>query len=64
MKKYLVLLAVLCIVVGLVAMAPTPKRAVANPAPAQHYRDVFYTEDFESGATGWTHYDGAVSPNN
>lgn len=64
MKKYLVLLAVLCIVVGLVAMAPTPKRAVANPSPAQHYRDVFYTEDFESGATGWTHYDGAVSPNN
>ncbi|MGC9362464.1 MAG: T9SS type A sorting domain-containing protein, partial [Candidatus Syntrophosphaera sp.] len=27
-------------------------------------RDIFYSEDFESGATGWTHWDGAVSPNN
>lgn len=27
-------------------------------------RDIFYSEDFESGATGWTSWDGAVSPNN
>lgn len=28
------------------------------------YEVVAWQEDFESGATGWTHYDGAVSPNN
>ncbi|HPH61715.1 MAG TPA: hypothetical protein PLX72_08730, partial [Candidatus Syntrophosphaera sp.] len=28
------------------------------------YEVVAYSEDFESGATGWTHYDGAQSPNN
>jgi len=28
------------------------------------YEVVAYSEDFETGATGWTHYDGAVSPNN
>lgn len=63
MKKYLILLAVFCIVAGLMAVAPAPKRNVDNPPPANPYRTVFYTEDFESGATGWTHYDGAVSPN-
>ena len=28
------------------------------------YEVVHYQETFESGATGWTHYDGGVSPNN
>ncbi len=28
------------------------------------YEIAAYSEDFESGATGWTHYDGSVSPNN
>lgn len=28
------------------------------------YEVVAYHEDFESGAPGWTHYDGAESPNN
>ncbi len=28
------------------------------------YEVVAWQEDFESGATGWTHYDGAQSPNN
>lgn len=28
------------------------------------YEVVAYSEDFESGATGWTHYDGGESPNN
>ncbi|MCD8481170.1 MAG: hypothetical protein LRZ88_13855 [Candidatus Cloacimonetes bacterium] len=28
------------------------------------YEVVAYHEDFESGADGWTHYDGAESPNN
>jgi hypothetical protein len=64
MKKYLILLAVCFIVAGLMAVAPAPKRNVDNPGPANHYRTVFYAEDFESGATGWTHYDGAVTPNN
>ncbi|MDY0325059.1 MAG: choice-of-anchor J domain-containing protein [Candidatus Cloacimonadaceae bacterium] len=30
---------------------------------AQRYEVVAYQEDFESGENGWTHYDGAVSPN-
>ncbi|HPN41825.1 MAG TPA: immune inhibitor A, partial [Candidatus Cloacimonadota bacterium] len=28
------------------------------------YEVVAWQEDFETGATGWTHYDGAQSPNN
>ena len=31
---------------------------------AQRYEVVAYQEDFESGDNGWTHYDGAESPNN
>ena len=31
---------------------------------AQRYEVVAYQEDFESGENGWTHYDGAESPNN
>lgn len=31
---------------------------------AQRYEVVAYQEDFESGADGWIHYDGAESPNN
>jgi hypothetical protein len=31
---------------------------------AGRYEVVAWQEDFESGATGWTHYDGAESPNN
>lgn len=31
---------------------------------ANRYEVVAYSEDFESGATGWTHYDGGESPNN
>jgi hypothetical protein len=30
---------------------------------AQRYEVVAYHEDFESGADGWVHYDGAESPN-
>ena len=30
----------------------------------KRYEIVDYSEDFESGAPGWTHYDAAVSPNN
>ena len=65
MKKYLFILTLLVIVIGLAA-TPTiarPERNTINPAPDRPTRDVFYTEDFESGAAGWTHFDGAVSPN-
>ena len=27
------------------------------------YEIVAYSEDFESGAPGWTHYDATISPN-
>ncbi|MCB5255195.1 MAG: FlgD immunoglobulin-like domain containing protein [Candidatus Cloacimonetes bacterium] len=30
---------------------------------AQRYEVIAYQEDFESGADGWVHYDGAESPN-
>ena len=31
---------------------------------SSRYEVVHYQETFESGATGWTHYDGGLSPNN
>jgi len=66
MKKFLFLSAMLFIIAGLMAgvINAIPGQASANAAPKYPSRDIFYTEDFESGATGWTHYDGAVSPNN
>ena len=35
----------------------------ANSTPSR-YEVVAWEENFESGAPGWTHYDGAVMPNN
>lgn len=51
MKKYWLILLALTIVTAMFANG-------------SRYEVVAYSEDFESGATGWTHYDGAVSPNN
>jgi hypothetical protein len=68
MKKYLLILAIAIFVIGLAAQAKNVAEATLNLNAAshnpQHYRTIYYTEDFESGATGWTHWDGAVSPNN
>jgi len=50
MKKYWLILIALTFVTAIFA--------------AGRYEVVAYSEDFESGATGWTHFDGAVSPNN
>lgn len=64
MKKLIFLLSIVFITAGLLAnavqMAP---RINSSPNPDRPQRDIFYTENFESGATGWTHWDGAVSPN-
>jgi len=65
MKKFLLLSMMLLIVMGLVAGTEVAYPATLNTIPSDNRptRDVFYTENFESGAAGWTHYDGAVSPN-
>lgn len=64
MKKFIFLLAMITVVAALIA-APTVARPQKDtPGPAKYpNRAIFYTEDFESGAAGWTHFDGAVSPN-
>jgi len=67
MKKFIFLLAMLFVIAGLAAEVTIQAATLNNNAPNQpryQTRDVFYTEDFESGAAGWTHWDGAVSPNN
>jgi len=51
MKKYWLIILALTIVTAMFANG-------------SRYEVVAYSEDFESGATGWTHYDGAQSPNN
>jgi len=65
MKKFLFLLAMLFIIAGLMAgvTKALPQENSKITQPKFPTRDIFYTEDFETGATGWTHYDGAVSPN-
>lgn len=66
MKKFLFLLAMLFIIAGLIAGVTMAVPQGNSQTSQLRYptRDVFYTEDFESGATGWTHFDGAVTPNN
>jgi len=68
MKKFLFLLAILIVAVGLMANA-VPRVAQRYNGPQDNTwtpmtRDIFYTENFETGATGWTHWDAAVTPNN
>jgi hypothetical protein len=67
MKKFLLLFTMSLLIVGLMATAVprVPQRYTGPQNPTwTPTREVFYTENFESGATGWTHYDGAVVPNN
>jgi|GEM_PF-925953 len=65
MKKLIFLLTILFVTAGLLANAvQQAPRINSSPNPNMRpTRDIFYTENFESGATGWTHWDGAVSPN-
>jgi hypothetical protein len=51
-KGWLILLALVAFTAMLIA---------GNPG---RYEVVHYSEDFESGATGWTHYDGGQAPSN
>ncbi len=51
MKKYWLIILALTIVTAIFANG-------------SRYEIVAYSEDFESGATGWTHSDGSFSPNN
>jgi hypothetical protein len=65
MKKFLFLMAMVFVIAGLMAVMTQVVAEVDHfNQNARQSRDVFYTEDFESGAAGWTHFDGAVSPNN
>ncbi len=66
MKRILFLLVAFCLAAGLMAdvtriVAERNGTQIADRYPT---REIFYLEDFETGATGWTHWDGAVSPNN
>jgi hypothetical protein len=51
--------------IGLI-YAGSPVDAILNPSQsnANRYEVVAYQENFETGAPGWVHYDGASSPNN
>ena len=66
MKKCVFLLAMVLAITALVA-GVSRTVAVADEvniiAPKNASRQIYYTEDFESGATGWTHYDGAIPLN-
>lgn len=66
MKKFLFLMAILIVVAGLMADVTRVAAERNSTQITDRYptREIFYTEDFESGAVGWTHYDGAVTPNN
>jgi hypothetical protein len=48
----------------LILLALTIVTAMFANGAGSRYEVVAWQEDFESGATGWTHYDGAQSPNN
>lgn len=65
MKKCILLTMMVLIAISLVAGVtvayPANRNSIASDV--RHTREVFYTADFEDGATGWTHFDGAVSPN-
>lgn len=62
MKKGLLILVALFIMVAMFANSNTlaPRRSTASNQ--SRYEVVAWEENFESGAPGWTHYDGAVSP--
>lgn len=66
MKKFVFILAMVLLVAVLSAgtsrAVAVPNSGNSNP-PSHPSREVFYTEDFETGAAGWTHYDGAIPEN-
>jgi len=57
----MMVLIAISLVAGVTVAYPANRNSIASDA--RHTREVFYTADFEDGATGWTHFDGAVSPN-
>lgn len=64
MKKLIFLLTLLFVVASLMAGVTRITAEKNRPGQAKYpTRAIFYNEDFETGAPGWTHYDGAVSPN-
>ncbi len=60
------LLFILMLSLVLPAVAAIPVHTQSNPSSQSVNRNemVVWQEDFESGAPGWTHYDGAQPPNN
>jgi len=63
MKQFWILVLSLLIATALFANGVTasPKATMGKNS---RYEVLAYSENFETGGTGWTHYDGAVSPNN
>ncbi len=63
MKKHLLILLTVVMITALFASGEFARER--QNAPKQNrYEVVAFEENFETGATGWTHYDGAISPNN
>ncbi|MDP2173890.1 MAG: immune inhibitor A, partial [Candidatus Cloacimonadaceae bacterium] len=62
-KSWLVILA-LMVVIAIFANSKTTLGASNSGSDRSRFEVVAWQENFESGATGWTHYDGALSPNN
>ncbi|MBW6513480.1 MAG: choice-of-anchor J domain-containing protein [Candidatus Syntrophosphaera sp.] len=48
----------------LIILALTIVTAMFANGTLNRYEVIAWQEDFESGATGWTHFDGSVPPNN
>jgi hypothetical protein len=61
MKKTWIIVLSLLLVTALFANSVVAGHK-ATISKKSRYEIVAYSEDFESGATGWTHVDGAVSP--
>lgn len=63
MKKLWILILSLLVVSAVFANGMFSSQNAAQGKNSR-YEVVAYSEDFESGGTGWTHIDGTISPNN
>ncbi len=64
MKQIWIIILSLLTVSAVFANGVLSLRTSPQNSQNSRYEVVAYHEDFESGGTGWTHFDGAESPNN
>jgi len=62
MKKGWLIIIALLVTTAMFANSVTLAPRRTNAQTSNRYEVVHWSENFESGATGWVHYDGAVSP--